>query len=58
MREIDLDPANFRGANRADLVAALQDALADESDIGGWTEDDDSGYGPNSYFAHAMAKDD
>lgn len=31
---------------------------ADEGDEGGWTEDDDSGFGPYSYFAHAMAKDD
>ncbi len=25
---------------------------------GGWSEDDDSGYGPYSYFAHAMATGD
>jgi hypothetical protein len=34
------------------------DAEADVDDDGGYTEDDDSGYGPHSYFAHAMAKDD
>jgi hypothetical protein len=31
---------------------------ADALNDGGWTEDDDTGYGPDSYFAHAMAKDD
>jgi len=33
-------------------------AYADAMDDGGWTPDDDTGYGPYSYFAHTMAKDD
>lgn len=34
------------------------DVLDEDDNEGGWTEDDDSGFGPYSYFAHAMAKDD
>lgn len=30
----------------------------DDDDEDGWPEDFDSGYGPNSYYAHAMSKDD
>ena len=59
MEEMGLDVEDFRGAPRAEMLAAIEDqmdALSDDS--GGWTEDDDSGYGPYSYFAHAMAKDD
>jgi hypothetical protein len=36
----------------------MLDAEEDAADAGGWTPGDDSGYGPFSYFAHAMAKDD
>ena len=43
---------------RAAMVLELEDALADEVAEGSVTEDDDSGYGPNSYFARAMARDD
>ncbi len=52
------DAEDLRGMTRAEMITALQDNLADAYDTGGWTEDDDSGYGPYSYFAHAMAKDD
>jgi hypothetical protein len=45
------------GASRAELVLAIEDAAGDEDD-GGGTGDDDSGYGPYSYFAQAMSKDD
>jgi 5-methylcytosine-specific restriction endonuclease McrA len=54
LEETGLDPGEFRGASRAEE----RDAWADAPDDGGWTEDDDTGYGPYSYFAHAMAKDD
>jgi hypothetical protein len=61
MDDMGLDNKNFRGASRAEMIAAIDDEIdtvSDELDSGGWTEDDDSGYGPYSYFAHAMAKDD
>jgi 5-methylcytosine-specific restriction endonuclease McrA len=61
LTDMGLDLDEFRGASRAEMVAAIEDerdARADALDLGGWTEDDDSGYGPYSYFAHAMAKDD
>jgi hypothetical protein len=73
MREMDLDPADFRGASRPEMVIALNEATEDENDARSEADaeypeeygdyfdligDDDSGYGPNSYFAHAMAKDD
>jgi hypothetical protein len=54
--EAGLDPGDFRGASRAEILDAIEDEL--DYDDGGWTEDDDTGYGPYSYFAHAMAKDD
>ena len=63
--ELDLDPAEWTDATDDEIAAAIDeereliaDEYADAMDIGGWTEDDDSGYGPYSYFAHAMAKDD
>lgn len=63
--ELDLDPAEFAEASGEEVGAAivderelLADQYADAMDPGGWTEDDDSGYGSYSYFAHAMAKDD
>lgn len=67
VRHSDPDPTDFRrvAVSRVELVAALreaiedeQDAVADALDPSGWTEDDDSGYGPHSYFAHGMSKDD
>jgi 5-methylcytosine-specific restriction endonuclease McrA len=61
MVELGLDVEDFRGASRAEMIAAVDDemdAMSEPFDPGGWTEDDDSGYGPYSYFAHAMAKDD
>jgi 5-methylcytosine-specific restriction endonuclease McrA len=42
----------------ADLVEVYEDCLADDIDGVGGTDDFDGGYGPNSYFARAMAKDD
>ncbi len=41
-----------------EVLDQAADELADAYDMGGYTPDDDSGYGPYSYFAHAMAKDD
>lgn len=43
---------------RAAMVLELEDALTDSWAEVSVTEDDDSGYGPNSYFARAMARDD
>lgn len=63
--ELDLDPDDYTDLTDdeiSDVIAdeqdSLRDAYADAMDTGGWTEDDDSGYGPFSYFAHAMSKDD
>jgi hypothetical protein len=56
-----VNSGEFRGASRAeilDVIAEEQDAWVDALDDGRWTEDDDTGYGPYSYFVHAMAKDD
>ncbi len=67
MRAVGLDLTNYLGASRAELIDALCDELAvrDAADDDGEYDDyeargidDDSGYGPNSYFAHALAKDD
>jgi hypothetical protein len=41
-----------------DAVFDEDDEDGDEDEDGGYGIDDDTGYGPNSYFAHAMAKDD
>ncbi len=54
MLAVGLDPANYPGASRAELI----DALYDDDDYEPRGIDDDSGFGPDSYFAHAMAKDD
>jgi hypothetical protein len=56
LAEAGMDPGEFRGASRAEIIDAIDEM--DAYDDGGWTEDDDTGYGPYSYFAHAMAKDD
>jgi len=61
MEEMGLDVGDFRGAPRVEMIAAIEkvrELFSEGVDPGGWTEDDDSGYGPYSYFAHAMAKDD
>jgi hypothetical protein len=61
VEEMGLDPNEYRRATRVEIVAAIeneQDAISEGLDPGGWTVDDDAGYGPYSYFAHAMAKDD
>jgi len=56
LSEHGYDRSDFRGYS----WAAMWDEILDEDapDYGGWDPDDDSGYGPYSYFAHAMAKDD
>jgi len=56
IEEMGLDVEDFRGATRVEMIDAIDDET-DAVDLGGWSEDDDSGYGPYSYFAHAMAKD-
>jgi len=62
LTELDFDLATAEFADASDEIAAVieeeRETSADASDTGGWTEDDDSGYGPYSSFAHAMAKDD
>lgn len=65
LTELDLDPAEWTDATDGEIAAAiveerelLANEYADAMDTGGWSEDDDSGYGTYSYFAHAMAKDD
>lgn len=52
-----VDMTARRTARRAEVVIAVADARADVEPA--WrVEDDDSGYGPDSYFARAMSKDD
>jgi hypothetical protein len=50
--------SDFPGYSWAEMWDEVQDEVDDAGDAGGWIPDDDSGYGPFSYFAHAMAKDD
>jgi len=50
--------SDFSGYSWAEMWDQVIDELDDAADAGGWTPDDDTGYGPYSYFAHAMAKDD
>jgi len=57
MRAVGLDLANYLGASRAELIDALCDEL-EYDDYEARGIDDDSGFGPDSYFAHAMAKGD
>lgn len=49
---------DLHGHTREQMVTMLQDAICNAADNGGWTEDGDSGYGPYSYFARVMAKND
>jgi hypothetical protein len=56
LEDFGLDPDEFRGMSRSDLLFELQSYIADSYDEGEY--DDDTGYGPYSYFARAMAKDD
>ncbi len=59
--EVSLDVDDFRGSTRAEMIAAIDDELdtiSEALDPRGWSVDDDSGFGPYTYFAHAMAKDD
>ena len=62
LAEYGYERSDFPGYSWADMwdevLDAEADAQAEAADDGGWTPDDDSGYGPFSYFAHAMAKDD
>lgn len=59
MVEAGLDPNDYKGAPRAELVDALYDADdAEDFDYARDPGNYDGGYGPSSYFAHAMAKDD
>jgi len=50
--------SDFPGCSWSEMWDEVLDEVADAADDGGWTPDDDTGYGPFSYFAHAMAKDD
>lgn len=65
MVEAGLDPDDYKGASRAEMFDALCDELAthdadwdDDYDYAGDPGNYDGGYGPSSYFARAMAKDD
>lgn len=58
MEDEGLNLNDFRGATREEMITELQDAICVAAESGSWTEDDDSGYGPYSYFARAMAKND
>ena len=48
----------FTGTSWPEMWDEVLDGDGDGDGEDGYTEDDDSGYGPNSYFAHAMARDD
>jgi HNH endonuclease len=62
LADLGYERSEFPGYSWADMWdEVLEDeasAYADAMDDGGWTPDDDTGYGPYSYFAHAMAKED
>lgn len=58
MQDVGLDLSAFKGSSRADMILALEDARVDGGEGEPRTEEDGSVYGPDSYFAHAMAKDD
>lgn len=58
LRDLGYELSDFPRASWADMWDEVFDGEADAHDCGGYAEDDDSGYGPYSYFAHAMAKDD
>lgn len=54
-RGVDMD--QIRKLPRTDRTAAIEDALIGDQ-LGRVTEDDDGGYGPDSYFARSMQRDD
>ncbi len=63
--EVELDPGDYADATDEEIAEAIEERLedlrgeyADAMDASGWNIDDDSGYGPFSYFARAMNKDD
>jgi hypothetical protein len=56
--ELGYERSQFPGRSWAEMWEEVLDTEDDYDDMGRATEDDDSGYGPGSYFAHAMAKDD
>jgi 5-methylcytosine-specific restriction endonuclease McrA len=58
LAEYGYERSDFRGYSWAEMWDEVESEWEDADDAGGWTPDDDSGYGPYSYFAHAMAKDD
>jgi hypothetical protein len=50
-----------RGEGWTDAYGLIDEPDEDgreDDDEDGWPEDFDGGYGPSSYFAHAMSKDD
>lgn len=53
--ELGIDESARRGMSVAELAGEIADALADD---GPMTDDYDGGYGPQSYFARAMERDD
>lgn len=58
LAEYGYEREDFPGYSWAEMWDEVFADLADAYVRGGYTPDDDSGYGPYSYFAHAMAKDD
>lgn len=64
LADLDLDPEEYSEATDDEIAAAIDGELAilfdddDYYDADESTLDDDSGYGPDSYFARAMNKDD
>lgn len=52
-----VDMQEIRRLPKADRAAAIEDALVGDQ-LGRITEDDDGGYGPDSYFARSMQRDD
>jgi 5-methylcytosine-specific restriction endonuclease McrA len=51
-------PADFPGYSWEQMWDEALDEIGDVDDYEARGIDDDTGYGPDSYFAHAMAKDD
>ena len=55
--DLGYERSQFPGRSWAEMWEEVLDAEADIDDMGRASEEDDSGYGPGSYFAHAMAND-
>lgn len=59
VQELEQAGVDTTGLNsRAEMVLVREDAIGEDAAEIRWVEDDDSGFGPDSYFARAILKDD